>query len=599
MAAAAMPIPPMPVPPMTDSSRGVRVAIVGCGHGELDAMYDAVNTFNASSPTHPIDLLLCCGDFQSVRNPSDLVCLACPPKYRHMRTFYKYYSGEKRAPVLTLFIGGNHEASNYLTELFHGGWVAPNIYYMGFASIVQFGGLRIGGLSGIFNGRHYRMGHYEHSPFDADSMRSVYHVREYEVWQLMQYAKAATAMPDHASAASAATGASSSSSSPSPSPIDIFLSHDWPRHIAHHGPKSDLLRRKKFLRDEIENGSLGSPPGEKLLKALQPRYWFAAHLHVKFPATVRHESKGNESQQPYAAPSSSAFLSLPSSSSSSAASSSSPSSSRVTRFLALDKCLPHREYLQLLDFPNATAPKQLCYDPVWLAIMKSTHAFLSTDRVQNPLPTSDHRHGMAAGSRWDFSPTKDELEWIETHVPRANDGSYPIPHNFTQTAPSWSEGQPVNPHATQPDFVTNPQTKQLLDMLHLPDVLTPAYGRGRGRMNGGHVQTHQYSHQQQQQYHTSSPSSHHPLKKQRTTEPLQSSSSANPEEIDIDAALDDDDVALDGAASAPSSALTNPDEIPLDDSTVPDEQKDQLPPVPQSSGATASGDPDEINIDDI
>lgn len=43
----------------------------------------------------------------------------------------RYYSGEKKAPVLTLFIGGNHEASNYLAELPYGGWVAPNIYYMG------------------------------------------------------------------------------------------------------------------------------------------------------------------------------------------------------------------------------------------------------------------------------------------------------------------------------------------------------------------------------------------------------------------------------------------------------------------------------------
>ena len=54
---------------------------------------------------------------QAVRNDEDLCCMACPPKYRHMETFYKYYSGEKKAPILTLFIGGNHEASNHLWEL--------------------------------------------------------------------------------------------------------------------------------------------------------------------------------------------------------------------------------------------------------------------------------------------------------------------------------------------------------------------------------------------------------------------------------------------------------------------------------------------------
>ena len=63
-----------------------------------------------------------------------------------MGTFYKYYSGEKKAPVLTLFIGGNHEATSYLSELPYGGWAAPNIYFMGFAAVVQFNGIRIAGI---------------------------------------------------------------------------------------------------------------------------------------------------------------------------------------------------------------------------------------------------------------------------------------------------------------------------------------------------------------------------------------------------------------------------------------------------------------------
>lgn len=53
----------------------------------------------------------------------------------------RYYSGEKTAPILTIFIGGNHEASNYLQELSYGGWVAPNIYYMGYASVINIAGL--------------------------------------------------------------------------------------------------------------------------------------------------------------------------------------------------------------------------------------------------------------------------------------------------------------------------------------------------------------------------------------------------------------------------------------------------------------------------
>ncbi|EHH16735.1 hypothetical protein EGK_12071 [Macaca mulatta] len=133
----------------------MRVAVAGCCHGELDKIYETLALAERRGPG-PVDLLLCCGDFQAVRNEADLRCMAVPPKYRHMQTFYRYYSGEKKAPVLTLFIGGNHEASNHLQELPYGGWVAPNIYYLGLAGVVKYRGVRIGGISGIFKSHDYR-----------------------------------------------------------------------------------------------------------------------------------------------------------------------------------------------------------------------------------------------------------------------------------------------------------------------------------------------------------------------------------------------------------------------------------------------------------
>lgn len=72
-----------------------------------------------------------------------------------MVCFFRYYSGVKQAPILTIFIGGNHEASNYLQELPYGGWVAPNIYYLGRAGVVKFGGLRIGG-----NNKYHSISNY-------------------------------------------------------------------------------------------------------------------------------------------------------------------------------------------------------------------------------------------------------------------------------------------------------------------------------------------------------------------------------------------------------------------------------------------------------
>lgn len=67
----------------------MNIAVEGCSHGELDVIYSAVEHAQLTSNTK-IDLLICCGDFQSVRNPQDLRCMACPLKFLSMQSFYKY-----------------------------------------------------------------------------------------------------------------------------------------------------------------------------------------------------------------------------------------------------------------------------------------------------------------------------------------------------------------------------------------------------------------------------------------------------------------------------------------------------------------------------
>jgi hypothetical protein len=71
-------------------------------------------------------------------------------------------------------------------------------------------------------------------------------------------------------------------------PVDIFLSHDWPRGIYNYGDTGSLIRRKRFLAEEIAAGTLGSMPTEELLYQMKPTYWFSAHLHVKFAALINH-----------------------------------------------------------------------------------------------------------------------------------------------------------------------------------------------------------------------------------------------------------------------------------------------------------------------
>ncbi|KAG8713855.1 Lariat debranching enzyme A [Ceratobasidium sp. 394] len=94
----------------------MKVAVAGCCHGELDATYKQIQDLEQRN-NYKVDLVLINGDFQAIRNHQDLQCMAVPDKYKQLGTFYKYYTGEVKAPVLTLVIGGNHEASNYMWEL--------------------------------------------------------------------------------------------------------------------------------------------------------------------------------------------------------------------------------------------------------------------------------------------------------------------------------------------------------------------------------------------------------------------------------------------------------------------------------------------------
>ena len=142
--------------------------------------------------------------------------------------------------------------------------MAPNIYYLGGSGCIRLNGLRIAGASGIFKEHHYKLGHYERLPYNDSSLRSVYHVRSYDVFKL-----------------------SLLSTNPA-----VFISHDWPAGIVDHGDKEGLLRAKPFFRDDIAKGQLGNPHMMGLLKQLQPAWWFSAHLHVRFQAEVDHVGKG-------------------------------------------------------------------------------------------------------------------------------------------------------------------------------------------------------------------------------------------------------------------------------------------------------------------
>lgn len=96
---------------------------------------------------------------------------------------------------------------------------------------------------------------------------------------------------------------------------------------------------------------MGNPACTTLLNSLQPTYWFAAHMHVKFAAIIPHSN-----------------------------------SQKQTNFLALSKVTPNNDFLQVLDIPDPpnSPSKVLQMDPEWLAILVLTQHLMHN----SPTPIS-------------------------------------------------------------------------------------------------------------------------------------------------------------------------------------------------------------------
>ena len=168
------------------------ICVAGCLHGELQKTYDIIQEIEKKE-NYKVDMLLICGDLEFSRNLADLRCMAKPEDWNTkmrmmaMGIFYKYYSGELKAPVLTIVVSGNHEASNYLQEMPFGGWLCPNIYYLGRTGVVDLVNehshvvLTIGGISGIYEDDSYKKEKIECPPYNPSTKRTVFHIRKTDI----------------------------------------------------------------------------------------------------------------------------------------------------------------------------------------------------------------------------------------------------------------------------------------------------------------------------------------------------------------------------------------------------------------------------------
>ncbi len=200
-----------------------------------------------------------------------------------------------------------------------------------------------------------------------------------------------------------------------------------------------------------------------LLCALQPEWWFSAHLHTRYEASVVHNAPsrlGVSTDIPDETPSSFKPLKdepinpdeirLDDEEDDVHAPPSVPSPLSMTKFLALDKCLPKRQFLEVirsglldltqinmfqvvnidtpqhLDRSNNSGPL-LTFDPEWLAITRAFQPWFSTTEHQPPFPEEAEARRLVAKER----------DWVATNIKRNQDGEIPILNyqKFVMTAP--------------------------------------------------------------------------------------------------------------------------------------------------------------------
>jgi lariat debranching enzyme len=206
-----------------------------------------------------------------------------------------------------------------------------------------------------------------------------------------------------------------------------------------------------------------------LLQNLKPQWWFAAHLHARYEATYVHPSSGPPYQdqappsQPVQNPDEISieddedFDEVPTTSSSNPAPTipsnnpdeillddeepgveappPAPVPPVLTRFLALDKCLPQRQFLEVIDVdvPSPNTNPLFSFDPEWLAIDRAFQPWFSTVPRQREFP--DEQEARALVSK--------ELEWVNANIKKDENGVIPLDdwQTFAQTAPGpGSEG---------------------------------------------------------------------------------------------------------------------------------------------------------------
>ena len=304
----------------------MEVFVAGCIHGDWEMVVDEVNKLRDAG--NNIELVLINGDCETFRNLTDINSFAKKEeKFKKGKkpedifgTFYKLYTGEKKAPCLFVLIGGNKECVDLLAALPFGGFIAPNVYYTGRATIIDYKGIRISALGGNFSPKSYNQPLNIKIPVtDVQLLKNAQHIRAYNLYQLLLYKN----LPQYPH-------------------MHFIMSHEWPLHLPkQHQDEPPFTDPRYHQLIDYK----GIPQPNKLIDILKPEYWTAAHLHVPFKTSITTQNTTTK------------FVANPR-----------PKDLKKNGF----------EWYTLITIPSEnlnseTISRELSYAPEWIAILQATN----------------------------------------------------------------------------------------------------------------------------------------------------------------------------------------------------------------------------------
>lgn len=231
-------------------------AAVGDVHGHHHEMVRLISE-RESRTGKRITFVLQVGDFEPHRNEADLATMAAPAKYRVLGDFPDFYSGEFRFPWPVYFIGGNHEPYGFLDTTPQGVKIAENCVYLGRAGTVQISGLRVVGLSGIFNYDNFSVARPSVAELATRKKKDYTYFNKEDVDCAVDFGS-----------------------------TDILIVHEWPADIIAEADSALFEQQRRSMRYD----SVGNEYAGILVELLSPRLVLCGHMHKKYRNQIRLKS---------------------------------------------------------------------------------------------------------------------------------------------------------------------------------------------------------------------------------------------------------------------------------------------------------------------